>query len=481
MDPVTRIEGHMKVEIAIDTINGQQQVVDAHCTGTLFRGFETLLNGRSALDGPIITQRICGVCPISHGQAAVLALENISSWLPPTNGRQLRNLTLGANFLQSHILHFYLLAALDYVAGPGAPWTPAWEVGMREDKNLDIVAANLPAAIHARRQAHEMGAVFGGKMPSSNSFIPGGFTTIPTAGDINLYRQHLAALTGFIKDVYLPDVQRVGEVYSDYFEIGSGSKNLMAYGAFEMEDTNGPRLFNSGYIENESTKVQTEFATSDISESVKYSWYADSTDNLTPSSGETLPEYPKGEAYSWLKAPRLHNKPFEAGPLARMMVNGEYEGGISVMDRHVARAQEALKIAEAMSKWLGELIPGQKAYDDNFDQYSGFGVGLTEAPRGALGHWVEITDGKISHYQVITPTCWNASPRDDQPVPGPMEQALIGVPGPMEQALIGIPIEDPDQPVEALRVIHSFDPCLSCAVHIIRPDKKPMVVHSGGR
>ena len=140
------------------------------------------------------------------------------------------------------------------------------------------------------------------------------------------------------------------------------------------------------------------------------------------------------------------------------------------MDRHVARALEAVKIARAMTGWLDELIPGQKAYDDNFDQYSGYGVGLSEAPRGALGHWVEITEGKISHYQVITPTCWNASPRDDQDVPGPMEQALIGT-----------PIENPDQPLEALRVIHSYDPCLSCAVHIIRPDKKPMVVHSGGR
>ena len=165
MDPVTRIEGHMKIQIAVDTIGGQQQIVDAHCTGTLFRGFETLLHGRNPLDGPIITQRICGVCPISHGQVAVQALENGSNWLPPTNARLLRNLTLSANFLQSHILHFYLLAALDYVAGPAAsPWTPAWQVDMRS--GLDSVSGHLPGAIAARRQSHEMGAVFGGKMPS---------------------------------------------------------------------------------------------------------------------------------------------------------------------------------------------------------------------------------------------------------------------------------------------------------------------------
>lgn len=137
------------------------------------------------------------------------------------------------------------------------------------------------------------------------------------------------------------------------------------------------------------------------------------------------------------------------------------------MDRHLARAYETLKIAEAMNGWLNEL-DGGPVYDDSFDQYSGFGVGLSEAPRGALGHWVRITDGKIEHYQIITPTCWNASPRDDQ-----------GEPGPMEQALIGTPIKDEDRPIEALRVIHAFDPCLSCAVHMIRPDGKPIVVRTG--
>jgi len=466
MDPVTRIEGHMKVEIAIDSVGGQQQVVDAHCTGTLFRGFETILTGRNPLDAPLLTQRICGVCPISHGQAAVLALENVSNYLPTTNGRVLRNLTLGANFLQSHILHFYLLAALDYVKGPdAAPWSAAWTTDMRS--GAESVAANLPAAIAARRQAHEMGAVFGGKMPSSNSYIPGGFTAVPDNAAIDSYRQHLLALTSFINDVYIPDVELVATVYNDHFNFGSGCKNLLAYGVFEMDDVDSSKLFARGFYENDAA-VQSGLNTSDISESVKYSWYADSTGNLNPAAGETQPQHPKGDAYSWLKAPRLKNKPFEAGPLARMWVNGDYREGISVMDRHLARALEAKKIAEAMLSWLSELTPGQKSYDDGYNQYSGVGVGLTEAPRGALGHWVEITAGSISHYQVITPTCWNASPRDDSSVPGPMEQALIGT-----------PIENPNEPIEALRVIHAYDPCLSCAVHIIRPDGKPQIIRSG--
>ena len=469
MDPVTRIEGHMKVEIEIDTNGGQQQIVDARCTGTLFRGFETILNGRGALDAPLITQRICGVCPISHGQTAVLALENISQYTPPTNARLLRNLTLGANFLQSHILHFYLLAALDFVSGPDAsPWQPAWQVDMRT--GLESVSAHLATAISARRECHEMGAVFGGKMPSSNSYIPGGFTATPQAPDIDQFRQHLVHLTDFIRNTYLPDVQQVGEVYKDYFQIGRGNSNLMAFGVFEMDDANNTTLFGSGCVENGEQNGQKNFATSDITESVKYSWYGDSTNNLTPAYGETVPAFPKKDAYSWLKAPRLLGKPFEAGPLARMWINGDYQDGISVMDRHVARALESLKIAEAMNNWLDELQPGAPSYDDSFEQYSGFGIGLSEAPRGALGHWVEITKGKITHYQIITPTCWNASPRDDQNVAGPMEQALIGT-----------PIENPDQPVEALRVIHSYDPCLACAVHIIQPDKKPKVIHAGQR
>lgn len=467
IDPVTRIEGHMKVEIAVDTIGGEQQIVDARCTGTLFRGFEVLLKGRNPLDAPVITQRICGVCPISHGQTAVLALENVSEWIPTLNAVLLRNLTLGANFIQSHILHFYLLAALDYVDGPAAsPWQPAWQSDMRG--GLDGVIANLPGALEARRRAHEMGAVFGGKMPASHAYIPGGFTATPTKSRIERFRQHLSWLTDFIRNRYLSDVHSLGEVYLDYLNVGAGCGNLMAFGVFETDTAYLDRLLPGGFIEDGGTGVQNVVNGGDIREAVKYSWYADETGNLNPKNGHTRPLYPKGDAYSWLKAPRFRDKPFEVGPLARMWMKGDYQNGISVMDRHLARAQEALLIAGAMEDWLNQIEVGKPAYDETFDQYSGAGVGMSEAPRGALGHWIRIVDGKIDAYQVITPTCWNASPRDD-----------AGVPGPMEQALMGTPIQNPDQPVEALRVIHSFDPCLSCAVHIMRPDGEPVVLHGG--
>ena len=465
MDPVTRIEGHMKVEVTIDSQNGQQQIVDARCTGTLFRGFETLLVGRNPLDAPIITQRVCGVCPISHGLASVLALENVSEWMPPTNARLLRNLTLGANFIQSHILHFYLLAAMDYVSGPNtSPWKPAWEVDMRTDARLDLVASNLGKAIEARRRAHEMGAVFGGKMPAAHTFIPGGFTATASTQRISQFRTHLNSLTDFIREIYIPDVGVVADVYDDYFSYGAGCKNLLAFGVFSMNDSNQVKLFSPGYIENSEASIS-KLDPGQITESVAFSWYADQTENLGPAQGATEPVYPKGDAYSWLKAPRLSGKPFEAGPLARMWINGDYQRGISVMDRHAARAQEALKVAEAMQGWLDGLVIGNMSYDKAFDQHSGVGVGMSEAPRGALGHWVKIVSGKISQYQIITPTCWNASPRDGMSVRGPMEQALIGT-----------PVLDPTKPIEALRIIHSFDPCLSCAVHVMRPEGRPVVV-----
>lgn len=468
MDPVTRIEGHMKVEVAIDTDGGQSRIVDAKCTGTLFRGFETLLKGRQPIDATVITQRICGVCPISHGHTSVMALENVSGWVPPTNGRLLRNLTLGANFIQSHILHFYLLALWDFAPGPAvSPWSPVWNADMRN--GLQTVSGNLPGALDARRRAHEMGAIFGGRMPTSHTFVPGGFTSVPTSERVAAFRDHLQFLAHFIDSTYIPDVQAVSKVYGDYFKIGAGCGNLMAYGVFEMDDSGLEQLLNGGYYRRDDGRTEPDLRSQSITESVRYSWYEDRTSNLSPEDGETAPAYPKGDAYSWLKAPRLMGEAFEVGPLARMWVNKDYQRGISVMDRHLARAYETLKVARAMEGWLNELQNDVSGYDETYDQYSGVGVGMSEAPRGALGHWVNISnDGKIAHYQVITPTCWNASPRDDG-----------GIPGPMEQALIGTPVKDPDQPVEALRVIHSYDPCLSCAVHVMRPEGKPQVIQAG--
>jgi hydrogenase large subunit len=478
MDPVTRIEGHMKVEVTIDTVGGLTQVVDARCTGTLFRGFETILMGRDPMDAPAITERICGVCPVSHGMAATLALEGAARKKAPANGRIIRNLVLGANFIQSHILHFYLLAALDFVKAPAsAPWTPAWnprdadngaDLDFREEPSLDDVAAHIPKAIEMRRVAHQMGAVFGGRLPMPANFVAGGSTSTPDSGRIKAFRAHLQNLLSFIDGTYIPDVEAVASHYSDYLTVGRGSGNLLSFGVFDLDDTGSRKLLSRGLLKGGSPL---SLDVRRITEHVAYSWY-NGTRALPPASGVTNPVDPEAKtgAYSWLKAPRYANAPFEAGPLARMAVSRRYEGGISVMDRHLARAREAKLVGEAMREWLNELENnlGGPVYEEVSTPSRGSGIGLTEAPRGALGHWVRISGGKVSNYQVITPTCWNASPKDSRSQKGPMEQALVGA-----------PIADPSRPVEALRVIHSFDPCLSCAVHIMRPGGRPVVLHAG--
>jgi hydrogenase large subunit len=456
IDPVSRIEGHMKAEV---TISGGV-VTDAKVSGTLFRGFENILVGRVPDDAPIITQRICGVCPVSHGQASVLALESVSNYKPTNNGRILRNLILGANFIQSHILHFYLLSAVDFVPGPNtSPWNSYWNVDMRP--GLGGVMGHFAEALTIRRKGDEMAAIFGGKVPHSATYIAGGMTPQITIEKVNLFKTYLTEITNFINNTYIPDVQAVGSIYPDYYHIGVGCENLLAFGVFE--EANGSKYFNPGVM-NKGQATAGPLNTSYIYEHVAHSLYQDSSP-ANPANGTTVPQSPKVNAYSWLKAPRYSNQPFEAGPLARMKISGKYSGGISAMDRIVSRAQEAKFVAQAMLRWVNELN-SSTPYDVFFVHEPGSGEGLTEAPRGALGHWVEIgSDGKLAKYQVITPTCWNASPQDN-----------TGIKGPIEQALMGTSVSDETRPIEVLRIIHSFDPCLACAVHVMKPNGKPVIV-----
>lgn len=482
VDPVTRIEGHLKVEVTIESVGGQLQVTDARCTGTQFRGFEQILVGRDPMDAPYLTERICGVCPVSHGMAATLALEKAAGMGVPANARMLRNLVLGANFLQSHILHFYLLASLDYVTAPaGAPWSPSWNVDLMRSAGLQQISDHLTQAVAMRRKAHEMGAIFGGKLPHPSAYQAGGITTKPTSARLDAFAGYLNELRQFIDYTYVPDVQLLQQAYPDYGRIGKGPGNLMAYGVFDLDDTSNPaKLMRRGLVHDSAPTSVQSVSTGNIREMVTYSWYADSTNNKHPAAGSTVTVDPatKSQAYSWLKAPRYNGAPMECGPLARMWVNGDYRNGISVMDRHMARALEARKIAGAMSDWLQQVATGGPVYNTYTTPYGKSGEGLTEAPRGALGHWLVTastgtqapTGGPaIANYQVITPTCWNASPMDSN-----------GVKGPMEQALIGTPVSDAAQPIEVLRVIHSFDPCLSCAVHVMRPGSKPTIIRGAG-
>ena len=466
VDPVTRIEGHLKIEVEVDFVKGQLEVVDAWSTGTLFRGVEKILENRHPWDAVPITQRICGVCPVSHGMAAVKAIDDVSNLTVPANGRLLRNLVLGANFVASHMLHFYHLAALDYIEGPDMqPWEVAWTSDVRVSKAVsDQLVQHYLQALALRRKAHEAGAIFGGRLPAPPAYIPGGFTAVPKGSDLTKMIAYLDELIPFIQDTWLPDVQLVASFYPEYLTVGRGPGNLLAFGVFDQNDQGTQKLLARGRVVGGGTQVDPVDEQA-ITEDVVWSWYDNAANHQHPSSGDTQAQFPKGDAYSWLKAPRYGDQPYEVGPLARMWVNGDYRKGISVMDRHAARAEEALKVAQAMKQWVGQIQIGQPVYQSHNLPQNGSGVGLTEAPRGALGHWVRIYEKKIQKYQVVTPTCWNASPRDGG-----------GVRGPVEQALIGTPVHTLKEPIGLLRVVHSFDPCLSCAVHVMRPGSEPEVV-----
>lgn len=461
IDPVTRLEGHLKIEVNIDKVNGVQQVVDAWSIGTLFRGFEKILINRDPRDAQHITERICGVCPVAHGATAVLCLDNAFGISAPENARLMRNLVAASNYLDSHILHFYLLVMPDFINMPAMPpWQPNFGVDRRIDANKTATIVNhYLKAIEMRRKAHEMGAIFGGRLPHPPGYTPGGFTCLPTADRITLFNKYIDELIPFIKDVYIPDVEYLASVYSDYFSIGRGHGNLLSYGVFEENNEGDIKLFKRGRIVNGEKNVL-PVDVNQITEHVTYSWYDNSINNLPPSSGDTVPKYPKDNAYTWLKAPRYEGKPYECGPLARMIINGNYKNGISVMDRNLARAYEALIVANAMKKWVNQIVVGESVFTQFTIPQTGQGVGLTEAPRGAIGHWISISNRVISRYQVITPSCWTFSPRDTS-----------GIRGPLEEALIGTPIENVDEPVEVLRIIHSVDPCLDCAVHLIDATK----------
>ncbi|MBI3661737.1 MAG: nickel-dependent hydrogenase large subunit [Acidobacteria bacterium] len=477
IDPLTRIEGHLRVETVVE----DGVVVEARSSGTLYRGFEQILAGRDPLDAVQLTQRFCGVCPSAHAVASSQCLDNAFGIMPPDNGRIIRNLIQGANYIQSHILHFYHLVALDFVRGPEfPPFIPRFEADYRLPKSTsDEIVSHYVQALHIRLKAHEMSAVFSGKMPHCASVVPGGVTVTPGVDKVTTFLWRLKELRDFISDVYLPDVLTVAEVYRDYAEIGVGCKNFLSYGAFDLDNepvvTNRRRFFamaryHSGALE--------PLDPAKITEDVTSSWYR-SASHLPPAAGETLPDPNKPSAYSWLKAPRYDNSVYEVGPLARGVIaytkgsNSAYvksidnalaqlrlkkESLFSVLGRHLCRAIETKVLADAMADWVLEIKLDQPTATRHAMPDSAQGRGLWDASRGALGHWISIRNKLIERYQAVVPTTWNASPQDDR-----------GQPGALEQALIGAPVKDPNNPFSVARIVRSFDPCVACAVHLVTP------------
>lgn len=448
IDPVTRIEGHLGVKAKLDSSG---KIVEAWSSGLLYRGFERILIGRDPMDAPVITQRICGVCHAVHRITSSLALENAAKVTPPPDAVRIRNIIQGVNFLYSHAAHIFVLAGPDYdLYGLVS--------GLSEGQNLDQYYSILKQdVLPAQRLCHELTAIFGGKTPHHMTTLPGGITCVPTQEEINKAISKIGQIKIIINKYAAAILGYLDSKKSELQSFGSGYGNFLSYGVFPDPNTPNDQnkfLLKRGVVIDGKRQP---LDTSKITENVKYSWYTGSSGGRP--SEETPPQdsYGKNGAYSWLKSPRYDGSAVEAGPLARMVVSGYYTPAkASVYDRLKARALELVLVMNNVEKWISELKPHAKVHAPYKNPASATGFGLWEAPRGAIGHWIRINSGAIERYQIITPTNWNASPRDD-----------LGKLGPIEQSLVGTSISSAAKPLNALKVIRSFDPCTACAVHVI--------------
>ncbi len=562
VDPITRIEGHLRIEAQMDG----NRIAQAYSSGTMVRGIEVILRGRDPRDAWAFAQRICGVCTLVHGLASIRSVENALNYKIPKNAELIRNLMNGAQYVHDHVMHFYHLHALDWVdvvsaldADPKATSelaqslssypksSPGYFADTRkklkdfvEAGQLGIFAkaywghpayklppeANLMAVSHYlealswQRDVAKLHAIFGGKNPHPNFLVGGVASPIDLNSDSAINAKRLAQVQDiitkmqtFVDQVYIPDLLAIAGFYKDWGSRGEGLGNFMTYGDFPsngMDDPSG-YMIPAGAILNRNLSEIHEVdmnAADHIQEQVAHSWYdyeGDKEAGLHPYHGETNLNYtgPKPpyehldveQSYSWLKSPRWKGNAMEVGPLARvLMLYGTgheqtkelvnmtlgkldipVEALFSTLGRTAARGLETKVIGDTMQGWYNDLIANIKAGDTRtFNEASwepsswprqAKGVGFMEAPRGALAHWIVIENQRIANYQAVVPSTWNAGPRDAGGQPGAYEAALED----------NHELHDPQQPVEILRTIHSFDPCIACAVHVTDPDGEELV------
>jgi Ni,Fe-hydrogenase I large subunit len=552
VDPVTRIEGHLRIEAQVDG----GAISDAWSSGTMFRGIELILRGRDPREAWIWAQRICGVCTTVHALTSVRAVEDALGIKVPENANLIRNIIGASQYVQDHVVHFYHLHALDWVdvtlalkADPGktsqlaesiSSWPKSSKVYFKgiqdkvkalvESKQLSLFSsgywghpayhlppeANLLAVAHYvealefQKDYIRIHAVLGGKNPHLQTYLVGGMSTAmdPNEPQATINPERITFLAelaskaqAFVDQVYIPDVLAVAGFYRDWFGRGEGLGNFLSYGDYPQGGVKDASRFflPRGIILNRDLANVHPVDPANVAEYVTHSWYeySDGDDKSKhPYSGETKPNYtgPKppydylhtDQKYSWLKAPRYQDLPMEVGPLSRMLV--AYASGhpdvkelvnavltklkapatalFSTLGRIAARAIEAQLMARYVNKWIDEL--GQNLGHGDLRVHNGEkwdpdtwpgemqGFGFHEAPRGSLAHWVQIENKKIKNYQAVVPTTWNAGPRDSK-----------GQRGAYEAALLKTPVADPERPLEILRTVHSFDPCLACAVHVV--------------
>ena len=554
VDPISRIEGHLRIEAEV---NGGV-ITDAWSSSTMFRGIEKILKGRDPRDAWFWTQRFCGVCTTVHSIASIRAVEDALKIQIPPNAQLIRNIIIGIQTVQDHVIHFYHLHALDWVditsglkadpvktaqlAASISDWpnnSPTYFKAIQDRVKTFVASgrlgpfanaywghpayrlppeANLMATAHYlealewQKDVIKIHAILGSKNPHPQTFLVGGMS-IPidpdsqnalNADKLIEIKRLLKKSQDFVEKVYIPDLLAVASFYKDWAAIGSGVGNYMCYP--EFPDASGKTWLPGGAILNRDISKVVPLDQKKITEHVEHSWYQDApgAGGLHPWEGSTEPQYtgPKppyefldtSKKYSWVKAPRYEEKAMEVGPLSRVLVayvsgHKETKGAVdmvlaklgvgptalfSTLGRTGARGIDCLLIARQLPTWLNELIGNiskgdyrihaNEKWDPSTWPAEAHGYGWHEAPRGGLGHWIKIKDQKILNYQAVVPSTWNASPRDAK-----------GQAGPYEAALIGTPIADPGKPLEILRTIHSFDPCLACAVHVLDATGKETV------
>ena len=571
VDPVTRIEGHMRVEVNVDSNNVIRNAVS---TGTMWRGIEVILKGRDPRDAWAFTERICGVCTGTHALTSVRAVENALDIKIPENANSIRNIMQLCLQVHDHLVHFYHLHALDWVdvvsalsadpkatsalaqsisnwplSSPGyfkdlqtrlKKFVESGQLGPFKNGYWGHPAYKLPPEANLMAVAHYLEAldfqkeivkvhtIYGGKNPHPNWLVGGvpcaiNVDGVGAVGAINMERLNLVSsiidrCIEFTEQVYIPDLMAIGSFYKDWlYGGGLSSKSVMSYGDIpeHANDYSASSLkLPHGVIINGNLKEVMPVDLKDpnqIQEFVTHSWYKypDETKGLHPWDGVTEPNYvlgPKSKGtktniealdeegkYSWIKSPRWKGNAVEVGPLARYIIGyaqnkAEFKDPVdkllkdlgaplpalfSTLGRTAARALECQWAAHQMRYFQDKLMANIKNGDSstaNVDKWKPEswpkevkGVGFTEAPRGALGHWVKIKDGKIDNYQAVVPTTWNGSPRDPK-----------GNIGAFEASLMDTPMADPNQPLEIIRTLHSFDPCLACSTHVMSPDGQEM-------
>ena len=533
IDPITRIEGHLRVEMEVE--NGV--VADAWVSGGCFRGMELVVQNRTPEDAAQIVERICGVCPVSHAHASSIAGDKAYGITISNNARIIRNLLEGAQFLHSHILWLYNLAALDYVnplnalqANVDNAYAVALENGLALHSDLNqlydklgafaangqlsifsgnwfdadngeaykltpeldlILTSHYLEALKMQARASEMAALLGGKMPHVMTSIPGGNMWVPTESKLDDLLAMAIEVRDWVNDTVLADTVALAGPYAEALTFGKGCGRYIAWGVFEGNGW----PYGDNYIEQMKNRylpmgvLDENFGVTDVEESkiqeyMGHSWYK-GDDTYTSPYFTTDPDYTDynvDDRYTWVKCPTYDGKPMEAGSMSRIFaayvrgvpfikenvdavlgILGAQPGDLSAfqstLGRTAIRQIETMYVADLMVEWVTELAEAIKGGDSEYfrapERTTGEGSGFWEAPRGALYHSEKVKDGKIEGYQIIIPSTWNLAPINSE-----------GEHGPLEQALIGVPVADIEKPINALRTVHSFDPCTACAVHV---------------